>query len=83
MDYPALPCPAQALTGCYYAISDMQTTASSYANGFFTSNTIVHILLAVMAAYLGFPKKKKNRDEESAVSNSNSNSNSNSDSVEE
>ena len=59
IDYPALPCPQGTLKGCSQAYSDMQDSILTAANGFLGGNTTAFVVLAALAAYLGFTGPKE------------------------
>lgn len=73
IDYPALPCPEGARKGCLQGFNDMQHSVKKTANAFLGGSTGTFLLIAGVAAYLGFSgeegKRKKN-DLESNGSNS-------------
>lgn len=65
-----MPCPEGALKGCYQAYTDMQASISSTSNGFLGGSIAAYVLIAVIAAYLGFTgDERKPVDEESNNAN--------------
>lgn len=59
IDYPALPCPIGTRKGCSQAYADMQDSILAASNGFLGGNTTAFVVLALLAAYLGFTGPKE------------------------
>lgn len=72
IDYPALPCPAGTRKGCNQAFLDMQATVSSTSTGFLGGSLASFLVIAGLAAVLGFSggEGSKPKDEESNNSSS-------------
>jgi hypothetical protein len=59
IDYPALPCPHGTLKGCSQAYADMQESILAASNGFLGGNVTAFLVLALLAAFLGFSGPKE------------------------
>lgn len=59
IDFPALPCPQGTLKGCSQAYADMQDSVMVSSNGFLGGNVTAFVILALLAAYLGFTGPKE------------------------